>query len=192
MLLWYLFHLLSSIKKDIRVSIRVTSELVLRFFDRFLISARCSRCDLCKPLTLVTRGGLNTSFHLWNWGDVIYPSLFLLFWVRIRVRIRIRVRVSIRHLLIKFVDKITSPQFHRWKLVLTERGTQNAPWLLCAFSLAHTHRWRQIHVSGLVFSFLMPKKSFNKPFEFLLYEISRLYFSVRVSCNRSQRRRNSV
>ena len=158
MLLWYLFHLLSSIKKDIRVSIRVTSELVLRFFDRFLISARCSRCDLCKPLTLVTRGGLNTSFHLWNWGDVIYPS----------------------------------PQFHRWKLVLTERGTQNAPWLLCAFSLAHTHRWRQIHVSGLVFSFLMPKKSFNKPFEFLLYEISRLYFSVRVSCNRSQRRRNSV
>ena len=32
---------------------------------------------------------------------------------------RIRVRVSIRHLLIRFVDKITSPQFHRWKLVLT-------------------------------------------------------------------------
>ena len=54
----------------------------------------------------------------WNWGDVIYPSLFLLFWVRIRDKIRIR--VSIRYLLRKFVDKITSPHFHRWKLVLTE------------------------------------------------------------------------
>ena len=32
----------------------------------------------------------------------------------------VRIRVSIRHFLIKFVDKITSPtQFHRWKLVLT-------------------------------------------------------------------------
>ena len=33
--------------------------------------------------------------------------------------VRIKIRVSIRHFLIKFVDKITSPQFHRWKLVLT-------------------------------------------------------------------------
>ena len=47
-----------------------------------------------KYLTL--RG--NSIFHLWNWGDVIYPSLFFLF----------RVRVSIRHLLIKFVDNVTS------------------------------------------------------------------------------------
>ena len=37
--------------------------------------------------------------------------------IRVRVRIRVSFMVRIRHLLIKFVDKITSPQFHRWKLV---------------------------------------------------------------------------
>ena len=46
---------------------------------------------------------------------------------------------------------------------------------MCALSLMvdrnllkDTHNWRQIHVSGLVFLFSCPKKSFNKPFEFLL------------------------
>ena len=39
------------------------------------------------------------------------------------------------------------------------------------------------HVSGLVF---MPLKSFNKPFEFLLYKTNRLHFSEHVYCNRSQ------
>ena len=33
----------------------------------------------------------------------------------------------------------------------------------------------------------MPRKSFNKPFEFLLYRTNRLHFSVCVFCNRSQK-----
>ena len=37
------------------------------------------------------------------------------------------------------------------------------------------------------FSFSMAPKSFNKPFEFLLYETNRLHFSVCVYCNRSQK-----
>ena len=37
------------------------------------------------------------------------------------------------------------------------------------------------------FSFFMPQKSFNKPFEFLLYKTNRLHFSVCVYCNRSQK-----
>ena len=37
------------------------------------------------------------------------------------------------------------------------------------------------------FSFFMPPKSFNKPFEFLLYKTNRLHFSVCVYCNRSQK-----
>ena len=57
-------------------------------------------------------------------------------------------------------------------------------WLLRAFLLVvdllkDTHRWRQIHVRSrqqTCFSFFMPPKSFNKPFEFLLYETNRLYF----------------
>ena len=36
-------------------------------------------------------------------------------------------------------------------------------------------------------SFFMPQKSFNKPFEFLLYKTNRLHFSVHVYCNRSQK-----
>ena len=35
------------------------------------------------------------------------------------------------------------------------------------------------------FPFFMLQKSFNKPFDFLLYETNKLYFSVCVSCNRS-------
>ena len=37
------------------------------------------------------------------------------------------------------------------------------------------------------FSFVMSQKSFNKPFEFLLYKTNRLHFSVRVYCNISQK-----
>ena len=37
------------------------------------------------------------------------------------------------------------------------------------------------------FFFHAPKKSFNKPFEFLLYKTNRLDFSVCVYCNRSQK-----
>ena len=70
-------------------------------------------------------------------------------------------------------------------------------WLLWAFSLVvdrdllkDTHRWRQIHVRSrqqTCFSFFMPQKSFNKPFEFLLYKTNRLHFPVCVYCNRSQK-----
>ena len=60
---------------------------------------------------------LPSSQHNYKMKHRFIPSLFLLFWVR--VRIRVRIRVSIRHLLIQFVDEITSPQFHRWELVLT-------------------------------------------------------------------------
>ena len=78
-------------------------------------------------------------------------------------------------------------------------------WLLWAFSLVvdrdqlkDTHRWRQIHVrlrQQTCFSFFMPPKSFNKPFEFLLYKsiwfllykTNRQHFSVCVYCNRSQK-----
>ena len=77
------------------------------------VSGRVRVCWIfCRVgLTVYIRPDVHLYFHLWNCCDVIYPSLFLIFWVR--------VRVSIRHLLIKFVDEITSPQFHRWKLVLT-------------------------------------------------------------------------
>ena len=37
-----------------------------------------------------------------------------------------------------------------------------------------------------IFSFFTPQKSFNIPFEFLLYKTNRLHFSVCVYCNRSQ------
>ena len=37
------------------------------------------------------------------------------------------------------------------------------------------------------FSFFMPQKSFNKPFEFLLHETNRLHFPACVYCNRSQK-----
>ena len=48
---------------------------------------------------------------------------------------------------------------------------------------------RQITSADLFFFFLCPKKSFNKPFEFLLYKTNRLNFSVCVCvyCNRSQK-----
>ena len=66
-------------------------------------------------------------------------------------------------------------------------------WLLCAFSLVvdhdllkDTHRWRQITSADLFFFFRAPK-SFNKPFEFLLYKTNKLHFLVCVYCNRSQR-----
>ena len=44
---------------------------------------------------------------------------------------------------------------------------------------------RQITSADLFFFFHAPK-TFNKPFEFLLYLTNRLHFSVRVYCNRSQ------
>ena len=60
------------------------------------------------------------------------------------------------------------------------------PWCI----KGHTHRWRQIHVGSrqqTCFSFFMPRKSFNKLFEFLLYKTNRLHFSACVYCNRSQK-----
>ena len=67
-------------------------------------------------------------------------------------------------------------------------------WLLCAFSLVvdrdllkDTQRWRQIHISRLVFLFSCPPKSFYKPFEFLLYKTNTSQFSLCVYCNRSHR-----
>ena len=85
----------------------------------------------------------------------------------------------------------TRPSFH-WCIDIYA-----ITWLLCAFSLVvdrdlleDTHRWRQIHVRSrqqTCFSFFMPPKYFNKPFEFLLYKTNRLHFPVRVYCNRSQK-----
>ena len=78
-------------------------------------------------------------------------------------------------------------------------------WLLWAFSLVvdrdqlkDTHRWRQNHVrlrQQTCFSFFMPQKSFNKPFDFLLYKTmwfllyktNRQHLSVFVYCTRSQK-----
>ena len=67
-------------------------------------------------------------------------------------------------------------------------------WLLCAFSLVvdrdllkdtqMASNPRQITSADL---FFMPQKFFNKQLEFLLYKTSRLHFSVRVYCNRSQK-----
>ena len=69
-------------------------------------------------------------------------------------------------------------------------------WLLCAFSLVVDRDLligppsqmapipHQITSADFV-SFFMPQKSFNKPFEFLLYKTNRLHFSVCVYCNRS-------
>ena len=69
-------------------------------------------------------------------------------------------------------------------------------WHLVAFSLVidrdllkDIHWWRQIRVRSrqkTCFSFLMPRKSFNKPFEFLLYKKNRLHFSMCMYCIRSQ------
>ena len=56
--------------------------------------------------------------------------------------------------------------------------------------LKYTHRWRQIQVRSrqqTCFSFSMPRKFFNKPFEFLLYKTNILHFPVCVYCNRSQK-----
>ena len=67
-------------------------------------------------------------------------------------------------------------------------------WLLCAFSLVvhrdllkDAHRWSWNPRQRTCLSFFIPLKSFNKPFEFLLYETNSLHFSVRVYCNRSQK-----
>ena len=60
------------------------------------------------------------------------------------------------------------------------------PWSIKGY----THRWCQIHVISrqqTCFSFFMPQKSFNKPFEFLLYKTNELNFSMCVYCNRSQK-----
>ena len=47
-------------------------------------------------------------------------------------------------------------------------------------------------MSADLFFFYHAPKSFNKPFEFLLYKTNRLHFSVRVYCNRSQKTSQSV
>ena len=71
------------------------------------------------------------------------------------------------------------------------RSTTNFHWLLTVISIkGHTHRWRQIHIRSCqqtCFPFFMPQKSFNKPFEFLLFKTNRLHFSMCVYCNRSQK-----
>ena len=121
------------------------------------VSGRVRVCWIfCRVgLTVYIRPDVHLYFHLWNCCDVIYPSLFLIFWVR--------VRVSIRHLLIKFVDKITSPQFHRWKLVLTfssasrERrvkslGTRLEWYLSC---------WISYETSSLVIKLIIPNAEAN-------------------------------
>ena len=54
----------------------------------------------------------------------------------------------------------------------------------------HTHRWCEIHATSsqhTCFSFFTPQKSFNNPFQFLLYKTNRLHFSMCVYCNRSQK-----
>ena len=61
--------------------------------------------------------------------------------------------------------------------------------------LKRTHSWRQIHVRSrqqTCFSLLMPRKSFNKSFEFLLYKTNRLNFSVFVCTVIDHRWRHSV
>ena len=67
------------------------------------------------------------------------------------------------------------------------------PWSTCI--KGHTHRWRQIHVRSrkqTCFSFFVPPKYFNKPFEFLLYKTIISHFSVCVYCNRSQKTSHRV
>ena len=61
--------------------------------------------------------------------------------------------------------------------------------------LKRTHSWRQIHVRSrqqTCFSLLMPRKSFDKSFEFLLYKTNRLHFSVFVCTVIDHRLRHSV
>ena len=74
-------------------------------------------------------------------------------------------------------------------------------WLLCAFSLVVDHDLLEdTHTDGVkstsdsrqhtCFSFFMPPKSFNKPFEFLLHKtnnVDYIFPCVRVYCNRSQK-----
>ena len=69
--------------------------------------------------------------------------------------------------------------FHRkWGYVLYNNVTSVCILIGCwPWSIKeHTHRWRQIHVRSrqqTCFSFFIPQKSFNKPFEFLLYKTNR-------------------
>ena len=66
-------------------------------------------------------------------------------------------------------------------------------WLLCVFSLVVDHDLlKDTHAQmtsnacqRTCFSFFMPQKSFNKPFEFLLYKTNRLQFPN--YCNRPQK-----
>ena len=53
---------------------------------------------------------------------------------------------------------------------------------------------RQITSAELFFFFhaCMPQKSFNKPFQFLLYKTNRLHFPMCVHCNRSQKKSQRV
>ena len=66
-------------------------------------------------------------------------------------------------------------------------------WLLWALVvdrdlLKDTHTWMASNPrQQTCFYFFMPQKSFNKPFEFVLYKTNRLHFSVCVYCNRSQK-----
>ena len=54
----------------------------------------------------------------------------------------------------------------------------------------HTHRWHQIHISGLVAQ--KYRKIFNKPLEFLLYKTNRWHSSVRMYTVINHRRRHIV
>ena len=66
-------------------------------------------------------------------------------------------------------------------------------WLVCIFIGCWSWSIKETHTDGVrsrqwtCFSFFMPPKSFNKPFECLLYKTNRLHFPVRVYCNRSQK-----
>ena len=60
-------------------------------------------------------------------------------------------------------------------------------WPWCIKGHTHTDDVKSTSDYDSGFSFLVPQKSFNRPFECLLYKTNRLHFSVRVYCNRSQK-----
>ena len=59
-------------------------------------------------------------------------------------------------------------------------------WLLTVIK-GHAHRWRQIHVSGLIFLFSCPKNSSINQLNFYCIKQIDYIFSLRVHCNRSQK-----
>ena len=87
------------------------------------------------------------------------------------------------------VDLTSSICVSHMEVTLLYNRLYTIMWLLCAFFIGcwpwsikgDTHRWRQIHAisrqQAWFFSFRAPK-SFNKPFEFLLYKTNREHFSL--------------